>query len=73
MPATQHHHYSENNNVQTMRKMDDLHLVDFVELQFKSKEDFNTANDTALHTGLDDYAKQFIIFQPDDWPCQFFC
>lgn len=56
-----------------MRKMDDLHLVDFVELQLKSKEDFNTAYNMALSTGLADYAKQFIIFQPGDWPCQFFC
>ena len=47
-PELQHqrlntHQYSENDNVQTMRKMDDLHLVDFVELQLKSKEDFNAA------------------------------
>ena len=67
------HQYSENDNVQTMRKMDDLHLVDFVELQLKSKEDFNTAYDIALSAGLDDYAKKFIIFQPGDWPCQFYC
>jgi len=37
------HHYSENDNVQTMRKMDDIHLVDFVELKLKAKEDFNAA------------------------------
>ena len=67
------HQYSENDNVQTMRKMDDLHLVDFVELQLKSKEDFNAAYDIALSAGLGDYAKKFIIFQPGDWPCQFFC
>ena len=67
------HQYSENDNVQTMRKMNDLHLVDFVELQLKSKEDFNTAYDIALCAGLGDYAKKFIIFQPGDWPCQFYC
>ena len=67
------HQYSENDNVQTMRKMDDLHLVDFVELQLKSKEDFNAAYDIALSAGLEDYAKKFIIFQPGDWPCQLFC
>jgi len=60
------HQYSENDNVQTMRKMDDLHLVDFVELQLKSKQDFNTAYDIALGAGLGDYAKKFIIFHPDD-------
>ena len=67
------HQYSENGNVQKMRKMDDLHLIDFVELKLKSKEDFNAAYDIALSTGLGDYAKKFIIFQPGDWPCQFFC
>ena len=67
------HQCSENDNVQTVRKMDDLHLVDFVELQLKSKEDFDTAYDIALSAGLGDYAKKFIIFQPGDWPCQFFC
>ena len=59
--------------MKTMRKMDDLHLVNFVELQLKSKEHFNTAyNDIAISAGLDDYAKKFIIFQPGDWPCQFY-
>ena len=53
--------------------MDDLHLVDFVELQLKSKEDFNTAYDIALNAGLGDYAKKFMIFQPGDWSCQFYC
>ena len=40
--------------------MDDLHLVDFVELQLKSKEDFNIAYDIALNAGLGDYAKKFF-------------
>ena len=47
--------------------MDDLHLVDFVGLQLKCKEDVNTAYDKALHAGLGDYAKKFMIFQPGDF------
>ena len=47
-----------------MRKMDDLHLVNFVELQ----QDFNTAYYIALNPGLGDYAKR-----PGEWPCQFYC
>ena len=39
------HQYSENDNVQTMRKMDNLHLADFVELQLKSRNDFDAAYD----------------------------
>ena len=54
-----------------MRKMDDLHLLDFIELRLKSKGDFNTAYDVARHTGLAAYLKRFIVFQPEDWPCQF--
>ena len=56
-----------------MRKMDDLHLLDFVELRLKSKGDFNTAYDVAMHTGLAAYLKKFIVFQPEDWPCQLYC
>ena len=39
----------------------------------KFKEDFNAAYDLALSAGLGDLEKKFIIFQPGDWPCQFFC
>ena len=67
------HQYCDSDNVQTMRKMDDLHLLDFVELRLKSKGDFNTAYDVAMHTGLAAYLKKFIVFQPEDWPCQFYC
>ena len=31
-----------------MRKMDDLHLLDFVELRLKSKGDFDTTYDVAM-------------------------
>ena len=46
--------YSENDNVQTMRKMDNLHLADFVELQLKSKNDFDAAYDILMNAGLGD-------------------
>ena len=67
------HQYCDSDNVRTMRKMDDLHLLDFVELRLKSKGDFNTAYDVAMHTGLAAYLKKFIVFQPEDWPCQLYC
>ena len=54
--------HSENDNVQTMRKMDDLHFVDFVEVQRKSKDDFNAAHDIVLSAGLGDYAKKIHYF-----------
>ena len=38
--------------------MDDLHLADFVELQLKSKHDFNAVYDVALSAGLRDYMRK---------------
>ena len=66
------HQCRENDNVITMRIMDDLHLADFVELQLKSKHDFDAAYDVALSAALGDYVR-FVVIQPVDWPCQFYC
>ena len=56
-----------------MRKMDDVHLVDFVELELKGKEPFGIAYDVALASGLKSYLKKFVVLQPGDWPAQFYC
>ncbi|XP_015755582.1 PREDICTED: uncharacterized protein LOC107335130 isoform X2 [Acropora digitifera] len=66
------HQYCDNDNVRTMRKMDDLHLLDFIELRLKSKTDFDAAYDVIMSTGVAAYMKKFLIFQPGDWPCQFY-
>ena len=55
------HQYRENDNVITMRILDDLHLADFVELQLKSKHDFDAAYDVALSAGLGDYVRRFVV------------
>ena len=52
--------------------MDDLHLLDFIELRLKSKADFDAAYDVIMSTGLAAYMKKFLVFQPGDWPCQFY-
>ena len=44
------------------KKMHDLHLADFVELQVKSKEEFDTAHDIALSAGLGDIKKKIHYF-----------
>ena len=49
-----------------------MHLVDFVELQLKSKENFKQAFDIVLNTNLKFYMEKVILLQPDDWPGQFF-
>jgi hypothetical protein len=55
-----------------MRTMDNLHLINFMELQLKSKEEFATAYDMALAGGLKKYLKKFVVVQPGDWPSQFY-
>ena len=52
--------------------MDDLHLLDFIELRLKSKADFDAAYDVIMSTSLAAYMKKFLVFQPGDWPCQFY-
>lgn len=66
------HQYCDNDNVRTMRKMDDLHLLDFIELRLKSKTDFDAAYDVIMSTDVAAYMKKFLVFQPGDWPCQFY-
>jgi hypothetical protein len=48
-------------------------LVNFVELTLKGKNAFETAYDIAMATDLKSYAKKFVVIQPGDWPCQFYC
>jgi len=43
------HQYCESDNVWTMRKMDNLHLLDFVELWLKSIHDFEAAYDSTQY------------------------
>ena len=68
------HEYCENDSVRTMRHMKDVHLVEFFELTLKSKNDFAAAFDAILSTKLADYMylKEFLVFQPGDWPAQFY-
>jgi len=52
--------------------MTDAYLVDFIELTLKSKDDFSAAFDIVLSTNLAKYLKRFLIFQPGDWPVEFY-
>ena len=53
--------------------MGNLHLVEFAELRLKSMNDFEAAYDIVLSTGLAKYMQKFVLLQPGDWPCQFYC
>ena len=46
----------------------DLHLFDFFELRFKSRDDFDTLHNWQLvmNTGLTVYMKNIAVFQPED-------
>ena len=66
------HGYGDESAVRMMRTMDDLHLIDFVELQLKTKDGFSKAYDIVMASGLAPYLKKFVIIQPGDWPCQFY-
>ncbi|CAH3019441.1 unnamed protein product [Porites evermanni] len=55
------HQYSENDNKQTMSKMDNHHLADFVELQLKSTNDFDAAYDIIIYHCLKKYILYMII------------
>ena len=49
-----------------------MHLVDFVELKLKSKENFNQAFEIVLKTSIKSYMQKFILIQPGYWASQFF-
>jgi len=55
------HQYCDSDNVRTMRKIDDLLLLDFIELKLKSKGDFGTTYDVVMSTGLAVYVKKFAV------------
>ena len=56
-----------------MRTMENLPLANFLELQLKTKEGFAAAIDISLGSGLKQCLKKFVVVQPGDWPCQFYC
>ena len=56
--------YCESASVRTMRMMENLYLVDFVELQLKSKESFKQAFDIVLKTNIKQYIQKFVLVQP---------
>ena len=49
-----------------------MHLVDFVELQLKSKDNFKQVFDIILKNNIKSYMQKYILLQPGDWPSQFY-
>ena len=66
------HMYQQSDDVRTMRSMENLHLLDFIELPLKGVTGFQAAIENLLNTKLADYMKKYIVPIPGDWPAQFF-
>ena len=49
-----------------------MHLLDFVKLPLKSRENYETALDLVLQSHLKEYLSKFVVLLPRDWPSQFY-
>ena len=66
------HDYNASATVRSMRSFGDVHLLDFVKLPLKSRENYETAIGTVLQSNLKEYLSRFVVLLPGDWPSQFF-
>ena len=66
------HMYQQSDDVHTLRSLDNLHLIDFIELTLKGNDGFETAMNNLLKSNLADYMKKYLVLLPRDWPAQFF-
>ena len=49
-----------------------MHLLDFVKLPLKCKENYETALGLVLQSHLKEYLSKFVVLFPGDWPHNFF-
>ena len=66
------HMYQQSDGARTMRSLDNLYLLDFIELSLKGTSGFQKALDNLLETTMADYMEQYFVLIPGDWPAQFF-
>ena len=66
------HQYKESDDVRTLRRLDNLYLIDFKECRLKGVHDYENAQEMLLTTRLRDYASNFALFVLGDWPTQFY-
>ena len=66
------HMYQQSDDVRTLRSLDNLHLIDFIELTLKGNDGFETAMNNLLKYNMADYMKKYLVLLPGDWPAQFF-
>ena len=66
------HDYHAATTVRSMRSFSDVHLLDFVKLPLKCRENYETALGLVLQSHLKEYLSKFIVLFPGDWPSQFY-
>ena len=66
------HDYHAATTVRSMQSFCDVHLLDFVKLPLKSRENYETALDLVLQSHLKEYLSKFVVLLPGDWPSQFY-
>ncbi len=66
------HDYQEFENIRVMRSMDNTVLIDSIELPLKSYDNFLQAVQHAVDMGLGEYLKEYLVFNPGDWPAQYY-
>ena len=66
------HDYHASTAVRSMRSFNGVHLLDFVKLPLKSRENYETALGLVLQSHLKEYLSKYVVLMPGDWPSQFF-
>ena len=66
------HQYKESDNVQHMRKLDNLYLVEFQECKLKNINNYKKAMDILFATKVRDYASKYALCILGAWPTQFY-
>ena len=65
------HDYCASPDVRHLRKFENVHLIDFLKLPLKSRENYEFALDVASSSKLKEYCSQFVVLMPGDYPSQF--
>ena len=66
------HDYHVSATVRSMQSFSDVHLLDFVKLPLKSRENYEAAISLVLQSHLKEYLSRFVVLLPGDWSSQFF-
>ncbi len=66
------HEYKESDNVRSMRRLDNMYLLDFQEVQLKNVDGYKKALKFLFETKVKEYCLKYPLFVLGDWPTQFY-